>query len=221
YGSDQIHMGARLFDPSTGRFTSRDPEPGAPTSPQSQNPYAYGLNAPGRYYDLDGRFAEPLVATCVDPVQPLCWIGVGGTIIGVGAIVFVNSDGGEGVEDLGDDASDALGKGPKDEGPGANEKDPGKSPETSPIEPSKFRGATVDEVDVIARRAGYEVRPGKLGGANPATRYYKPGTNRSEGFRVRPRGVDGQGGLKGGPYVKFFGGKHHGKRIPLKGNSAP
>ncbi|MGB3952721.1 MAG: hypothetical protein WBK99_06240, partial [Solirubrobacterales bacterium] len=35
YGSDQIHMGARLFDPSTGRFTSRDPEPGAPTSPQS------------------------------------------------------------------------------------------------------------------------------------------------------------------------------------------
>lgn len=50
-------MGARVYDPSAGRFLSRDSVLGEDTDPQTQNPYAYGLNSPGRYYDLDGRSA--------------------------------------------------------------------------------------------------------------------------------------------------------------------
>lgn len=51
--------------------------------------------------------------------------------------------------------------------------------------PSALRGLTASQVDDLARNAGYEVRPGNPGAANPATRYYAPGTNRSTGFRVR------------------------------------
>ncbi len=47
YGSDLIHMGARLYDPAAGRFISRDSLDGIEESPQTQNPYAYGLNGPG------------------------------------------------------------------------------------------------------------------------------------------------------------------------------
>jgi RHS repeat-associated protein len=55
YGSDQIHMGARIYDPQSGRFISRDPLPGSNDAPQSQDPYAYALNNPMHNYDLDGR----------------------------------------------------------------------------------------------------------------------------------------------------------------------
>ncbi|MGH2905187.1 MAG: DUF6531 domain-containing protein [Solirubrobacterales bacterium] len=57
YGTDQIHMGARIFDPSSGRFVSRDPLPGERSSPQTQNPFAYALNDPSVKFDLDGRSA--------------------------------------------------------------------------------------------------------------------------------------------------------------------
>ena len=78
YGSDQIHMGARVYDPSTGRFICRDPLPGVKTAPQSQNPYAYGLNSPGRYWDLDGRNAVL--------VRGIGWLG--GAIGTTGAAVW-------------------------------------------------------------------------------------------------------------------------------------
>lgn len=37
---------ARYYDPSIGRFISKDPVKGPLTNPQSQNPYAYSLNNP-------------------------------------------------------------------------------------------------------------------------------------------------------------------------------
>jgi len=81
--------------------------------------------------------------------------------------------------------------------------------------PSAMEALTASQVDDLARNAGYEVLPGKAGAANPATRYYAPGTNRSVGFRVPPEGVAGQSGLKAGPYLRFFGGPNAGQRIPL------
>ena len=51
-------MRARYYDPSTGRFISRDPLNGSLTNPQSQNPYAYSLNNPINYSDPSGQYAE-------------------------------------------------------------------------------------------------------------------------------------------------------------------
>jgi RHS repeat-associated protein len=82
-------------------------------------------------------------------------------------------------------------------------------------DPKAIEGLTPSQVDDLARNAGFESKPGKLGAANPATRYYKPGTNQSEGFRVLPRGVSGQPGIKSGPYLRYFGGPNAGQRVPL------
>lgn len=81
--------------------------------------------------------------------------------------------------------------------------------------PTALEGLTASQVDDLASNAGYEVLAGRAGAANPATRYYAPGTNRSVGFRVLPEGVAGQAGVKGGPYLRFFGGTNAGQRIPL------
>ncbi len=83
-------------------------------------------------------------------------------------------------------------------------------------DPKALEDLTPSQVDDLARNAGLEIKPGKAGGANPATRYYQPGTNRSEGFRVLPQGVSGQGGVKSGPYLKYVGGPHHNTRVPLR-----
>ena len=51
------HLGARMFDPLTGRFLSPDPlAPGQirVEEPQRFNRYAYGLNNPYRYSDASG-----------------------------------------------------------------------------------------------------------------------------------------------------------------------
>lgn len=82
-------------------------------------------------------------------------------------------------------------------------------------DPSALGGLTPSQVDDLARSAGYDVQPGKVGAANPATRYYVPGTNGSVGFRVLPRGVVGQSGIKGGPYLRYFGGSNAGQRVTL------
>jgi hypothetical protein len=81
--------------------------------------------------------------------------------------------------------------------------------------PSAMEGLTASQVDDLARNAGYEVLPGKVGAANPATRYYAPGTNGSVGFRILPQGVAGQSGVNAGPYLRFFGGPNAGQRISL------
>jgi hypothetical protein len=82
-------------------------------------------------------------------------------------------------------------------------------------DPQALEGLTPSQIDDLARNAGYDILPGKAGAANPATRYYVPGTNGSVGFRVLPSGVAGQTGIKGGAYLRFFGGPFAGLRIPL------
>lgn len=85
-------------------------------------------------------------------------------------------------------------------------------------QPQMLRGASVQEIDELARAAGYERRPGKASGKNPATRYYKPGTRESDGFRILHEGVPGQPHVKAGPYLRFFGGKLDGVGVPLRGH---
>lgn len=82
-------------------------------------------------------------------------------------------------------------------------------------DPKALEGLTPSQVDDLARNARFDVFPGKASAKNPATRYYVPGTNGSEGFRVLPGGVAGQSGIKGGPYLKYFGGARAGLRVPL------
>jgi len=53
-----VHMGARDYDPDTGRFLQEDPEPpysnGALMQPKNLNLFAYAWNSPLRYIDPDG-----------------------------------------------------------------------------------------------------------------------------------------------------------------------
>lgn len=51
-------MRARYYDPTIGRFISRDPVRGALSNPQSLNPYSYSLNNPVNLSDPSGRYAE-------------------------------------------------------------------------------------------------------------------------------------------------------------------
>ncbi|MFH1150268.1 MAG: right-handed parallel beta-helix repeat-containing protein [Actinomycetota bacterium] len=53
-----IRMGARLYDPETGRFTSRDPLKGTETMPITQNPYVYAISNPVLATDLAGYSFE-------------------------------------------------------------------------------------------------------------------------------------------------------------------
>ncbi|WP_245563635.1 polymorphic toxin-type HINT domain-containing protein [Longispora albida] len=52
------HVGAREYDPSTGRFVSVDPVIDN-KDPQQMHGYAYGNNAPMTYVDEDGRWGLP------------------------------------------------------------------------------------------------------------------------------------------------------------------
>ncbi|MCI3933951.1 polymorphic toxin-type HINT domain-containing protein [Streptomyces sp. AN091965] len=51
-----IHLGAREYDPTTGRFISVDPIMDL-TDPQQMNGYAYGNNSPVVYADPSGKFS--------------------------------------------------------------------------------------------------------------------------------------------------------------------
>ncbi|MFH1149323.1 MAG: RHS repeat-associated core domain-containing protein, partial [Actinomycetota bacterium] len=52
-----IRMGARLYDPETGRFTTKDPLQGTEMHPIGQNPYAYANDDPVNMNDLAGLMA--------------------------------------------------------------------------------------------------------------------------------------------------------------------
>jgi RHS repeat-associated protein len=76
-----VYLRARMYDPATGRFLSRDPFPGFATSPASQNPYSYAHNNPVNYTDPSGRvvFAPMLAAAGVGAV-----VGAfGGAMVGI------------------------------------------------------------------------------------------------------------------------------------------
>ncbi|MGQ9601035.1 MAG: RHS repeat-associated core domain-containing protein [Anaerolineae bacterium] len=56
-----LYLRARWYDPSTGRFLSRDPFPGLAALPQTQNPYVYVGNNPANLTDPGGDIA-PIIA---------------------------------------------------------------------------------------------------------------------------------------------------------------
>jgi hypothetical protein len=84
-------------------------------------------------------------------------------------------------------------------------------------DPNLVKGLSPAQVDDLGQSAGYDVAAGRSASTNPATRYYVPGTAKSEGFRILPEGVAGQSGLKSGPYLRYFGGPNDGIGVPLSG----
>lgn len=54
--SGEVWQGARWYQPSTGRFTSRDTVFGELATPVTLNRYLYGQADPLRYFDPDGRY---------------------------------------------------------------------------------------------------------------------------------------------------------------------
>lgn len=88
-------MRARYYDPSTGRFISKDPVEGIMGNPQSQNGYNYANDDPINLNDPSGEqaaLAVPVVAACVVgaaavATNPSVRNAVGGVISGaVGAV---------------------------------------------------------------------------------------------------------------------------------------
>jgi RHS repeat-associated protein len=53
-----LYLRARWYDPSVGRFTTRDPVPGLAGLPQTQNPYVYVNNNPINLTDPSGEIAD-------------------------------------------------------------------------------------------------------------------------------------------------------------------
>ncbi len=67
--SSLYYLRARYYDPTIGRFISRDPIKGTLTNPQTQNPYVYSLNNPVNLSDPSGEFVlQPIVQFCVSSV---------------------------------------------------------------------------------------------------------------------------------------------------------
>lgn len=60
-----VYMGARYYDPVTGRFMSTDPIGFDDQNIHSFNRYAYGNNNPYRFKDPDGRAPTPIDAAFV------------------------------------------------------------------------------------------------------------------------------------------------------------
>jgi RHS repeat-associated protein len=56
-----VYLRARWYDPSTGRFTTRDPFPGLPVLPQTLHPYVYSQNNPVNLTDPSGEFIDSLL----------------------------------------------------------------------------------------------------------------------------------------------------------------
>ncbi|MBU3978757.1 RHS repeat-associated core domain-containing protein [Patescibacteria group bacterium] len=57
--SGMYYLRARYYDPTTGRFISRDPVKGTLVNPQTQNPYAYAGNNPVNISDPSGKWWGP------------------------------------------------------------------------------------------------------------------------------------------------------------------
>ncbi len=60
-----VYLRARYYDPSAGRFISRDPFPGLLLVPQTVNGYPYVVNNPTNLTDPGGRIAPALVGLAI------------------------------------------------------------------------------------------------------------------------------------------------------------
>jgi RHS repeat-associated protein len=87
------YFGARFYDPTTGRFITRDPGTGSLSSPMSLNQYVYAMDNPLMFTDPAGLDSKSLFAT----------IGLVGIIIGLVAADVV-----QGGLDVGTDALTAA-----------------------------------------------------------------------------------------------------------------
>jgi len=200
-----IYLRARTYDPATAQFLSVDP-----FEAFTGAPYNYAANNPANGEDRSGLLCfDPTGLTC--PLEHKVASGFEHAlnkmtfgVIGSSAPekCSVAFEAGEGLgfvsglfvpgeDDL--DAASVLGN------------------------PDLVEGLTPGQVDDLAGNAGYSTKAGGVdeGYSNPGTKYYAPGTNNSEGFRVLPEGVEGQGGLKEGPYLRYFGGVNDGVGVPL------
>lgn len=66
------YMRARMYDPTTGRFISKDPLNGSLNDPQSQNPYSYALNNPVNLSDPSGKqVVQQAAQTCYTVYQAI------------------------------------------------------------------------------------------------------------------------------------------------------
>jgi len=94
-----IYLRARYYDPTTGRFISRDPFAGAVTDSRDLNRYVYAQNNPVSFVDPDGQVVVATVAigavagavvntswyaveTWVDPQQEFHWEKAAGKAVG-------------------------------------------------------------------------------------------------------------------------------------------
>ncbi|MGH9281038.1 MAG: Ig-like domain-containing protein [Acidimicrobiales bacterium] len=62
---EAYYMRARHYMPSSGRFVSGDPYPGAPDDPRTMHAYSYAANDPVDHLDPSGQFIVLLVAAAV------------------------------------------------------------------------------------------------------------------------------------------------------------
>ncbi|MFN8526296.1 MAG: RHS repeat-associated core domain-containing protein [Chloroflexota bacterium] len=76
-----VYLRARYYDPTLGRFLTKDPFHGFATRPQSQHRYAYVENSPANAVDPSGRSAS----VAVMPQQPPGFALTGEALALVGA----------------------------------------------------------------------------------------------------------------------------------------
>lgn len=78
--SEMYYLRARYYEPSSGRFITRDPVMGDLARPQTQNPYAYALNNPNTYSDPSGEYVPAIIF--LGGALTLGGLEVGGAICG-------------------------------------------------------------------------------------------------------------------------------------------
>ncbi|HKZ53980.1 MAG TPA: RHS repeat-associated core domain-containing protein [Anaerolineales bacterium] len=75
-----IHLRARYYQPTSGRFVQSDPFPGVPTRPMSLNAYPYAYDNPLTYTDASGR--NPILALAAGIAGGIAAGALAGTAFG-------------------------------------------------------------------------------------------------------------------------------------------